>query len=110
MPGRRSFKPRGKVTAEDQQSEFNKLVRNQSQKSVYDFIANNFKGQANTEIRPDQADVSNVRYLLALSVGGSQSPVSDFFGACFSYFQRSNAAYQQKLRMLEQAAKDKLVK
>ena len=111
MPARaHSFKPRGKIDAEDQEVAYQGLLRNSSQKHIYDFIVGSFSGQGNTEIKPDMADVSNVRYLLTLAAGGSPTPSSDFFAACFLYFQRSNSAYSQRLRQLEQAASEKLVK
>lgn len=104
-----TFKRRGKITEEDQESAYNQLVRNQSPKMIQDFIVENFKGQNNTDIRPDIADINNIRYLLALSLGGSATPVGDFFAACFEYFSRNNAVYMSKLKQLEQEAKNKLV-
>jgi hypothetical protein len=108
MPVRHISKPRGKITADDQRDSYGRLLRNQSPKSIQTFIVENFKGQGNTDIRPDAADIQNVRYLMVLSLG-SDSPVSDFFAACFAYFQRSNATYTQLLRNLEINAKRKIV-
>lgn len=105
-----TFKRRGKITEEDQERSYNQLVRNQSPKAIQDFIVENFKGQGNTDIRPDIADINSIRYLLALSLGGSDAPVGEFFGACFEYFQRHNTHYNEKLMQLEVAAKNKLVK
>lgn len=108
MPAKHISKPRGKITADDQRDSYGRVLRNQSPKSIQTFIVENFKGQGNTDIRPDSADIQNVRYLMALSLG-SDSPVSDFFDACFAYFQRSNTAYAQILRNMEISAKRKIV-
>lgn len=103
---RHTFKPRGKIEANDEQLAYNSLVKNQSPKNIQEFIVSNFQGQGNTDIRPDSADIQNVRYLLALSMT-SKDPVSSFFNVCLAYFQRSNDIYKQRLSLLEQEAKSK---
>lgn len=102
-------KPRYKTTAEDQEAAYRNLLRNQSQKAVYEFIVSNFDGQGGRDLQPDSADISNVRYLLLLVTAAADRPSSELFVACTLYFQRSNVEYMQKLRVLEQTASDKLI-
>lgn len=103
-PGR-AGKPRSKIIGEDRLGEFQRLLHNQSQKAVYNYIVGNFDGQDRNEISPDAPDMSAVRYHLALAVGSeSSAPSDDFFEVNFLFFKRQNSAYLRKLREMEEAA------